>query len=100
MSHRPGINVMPSVEMRRASAGTARLSTVPTAAIRSPSIRTTLFLIGSLSVPSTRVPPTRAIFSASAGVAPQTSSQSRRISRGMENPGKKLERVKGIEPSS
>src|SRR5262245_37593475 len=60
MSQRPGSTVMPSVEITSAPAGTARAPTCPTAAIRSPSMRTTLFRMGGPAKPSTSVPPTSA----------------------------------------
>ena len=54
----PGSTVMPSVEITSAPAGTCSEPTWPTARMRSPSTRTTLFWSGRLPLPSMSVPPT------------------------------------------
>ena len=64
MSQRPGRTLIPSVEMTSASGGTGSVSTVPTALIRSPSMRTTLLRTGCEPKPSINVPPTNAFRSA------------------------------------
>src|SRR4051812_10749746 len=70
MSQRPGITVMPSVEMISAPSGTASVPTWPTAEVFSPSMRMTLFWIGGPAKPSTSVPPTMALRRDGAGWAP------------------------------
>src|SRR5687767_7922690 len=60
MSHSPGSTDIPSVEITSAPAGTASEPTWPTAVMRSPSTRMTLFLIGTPPNPSINVPPTSA----------------------------------------
>ena len=60
MSHSPGSTLMPSVEITSAPAGIASVPCTPTAEMRSPSIRMTLFRTGRPPKPSISVPPTSA----------------------------------------
>src|SRR6266550_2056929 len=69
MSHRPGSTDIPSVEITWYPAGTGLDSTVPTAVIRSPSMRMTELRIVRPPLPSINVPPTSAILRDCAGNA-------------------------------